>query len=134
MSLFTTNSTTSRYPANRRVLHDGKTPAPAFLKKKPKFLDVMAQYFNARAQDAHLTASDSPMEYSDLKWLQGIRGERTGVAKIVGINLQYAKKMREREKKDEQRREEEHLQRQKEKGERNSGNHNYHHFQHETEK
>ena len=42
-----------------------------------------------------MTAQDGPGDDSDLKWLQVVRGERKGVAKMMGLDLHHVEELRE---------------------------------------
>ena len=48
-------------------------------------------------------ATDGPGEDSDLKWLQVVRGERVGVAKMAGRDLNHLQEVREEARKAEER-------------------------------
>ena len=46
----------------------------------------MQEYFDASSSDALDTAVDYDTEDSDYKWLQIVRGERQGIARMGGID------------------------------------------------
>ena len=91
---------------------------PLWKEKKEVFLAAMSKYFDASSPMAHLTAKDGPTEDSDFKWLQVVRGERAGVAKMAGIDMVHQQEQRERERLEDIKKEKkERLERQKEKWE-----------------
>ena len=77
------------------MLKDGKTPSPSFVAKKEKLSLTLPRYFDASASHAHRVATDGPGEDSDLKWLQVVRGEREGVAKMAGRDLNHLQQIRD---------------------------------------
>ena len=91
---------------------------PLWKEKKEVFLAAMSKYFDASSPMAHLTAKDGPTEDSDFKWLQVVRGEHAGVAKMAGIDMVHQQEQRERERLEDIKKEKkERLARQKEKWE-----------------
>ena len=107
-----------KFRVDKRVLQDGKTPSPTFTAKKDKFTRSLTKYFDASALDAHLHAADGDGDDSDLKWLQVIRGEREGVAKMAGVDRIHQHEVQETLRKEEQReKEEERKEKQKRKWE-----------------
>ena len=96
-------SSISNFPATKRVLKDGKTPSPSFMTKKDELLLTLPRYFDASASHAHHVATDGPGEDSDLKWLQVVRGEREGVAKMAGRDLNHLEQIRDEARREEAR-------------------------------
>ena len=82
-------SAVSRFPESKRLLKDGKTPSTTFADNKATLLETLPRYFDASVAHAHLLAKDNPGSDSDLKWLQVIRGEREGVAKMAGLDQKH---------------------------------------------
>ena len=78
----------------------------------------ISRYFDASVKHAHLTAADAEGEDSDLKWLQVIRGEREGVARMAGLDHVHKQEVNELARKEEEKqKEEERRERQKKKWE-----------------
>ena len=71
--------------------------------KKEKLCLTLPHYFDASASHAHRVATDGPGDNSDLKWLQVVCGEREGVAKMAGRDLNHLQQTRDEASREEAR-------------------------------
>ena len=64
--------------------------------EKASFKATMQEYFDASSSDALDMAVDYDTEDSDYKWLQIVRGERQGIARMGEINCVHHVKQLEK--------------------------------------